>query len=248
MITSWNGLMEKLGPIEHGAGQAIFVNNLVSRIDTMRQVDGLFDEMGHWGGSLNGTALLAVSKPAIGWVLSKEILLDLAEKRGKDNAQGLGWAFGDESPQGAGDAALQKFLYMGVFPMAPFPQNDHSLLPGERADRIYMDYGPLFTAIRERKWVLLPHAISVKGEVAKANLFKVPDGYIIPVVMGGLAPNATVTVSGIAEIQAGKAIHCELLYPGDAEWKACEFTKDGNSITVAVPLQRGCAMVRLRTE
>jgi hypothetical protein len=111
-----------------------------------------------------------------------------------------------------------------------------------------MDYGPLFTAMRERKWVLLPHAISVRGEVAKANLFKVPDGYIIPVVMGGLAPNATVTISGIAEIQAGKAIHCELLYPGDAEWKACEFTKDGNSITVAVPLQRGCAMVRLRTE
>jgi hypothetical protein len=248
MITSWIGLMEKLGPIEHGAGQAIFVNNLVSRIDTMRQVDGLFDEMGHWGGSLNGTALLAVSKPAIGWVLSKEILLDLAEKRGKDSAQGLGWAFGEESPQGAGDAALQKFLYMGVFPMAPFPQNDHSLLPGDRADRIYMDYGPLFTAMRERKWVLLPHAISVKGEVAKANLFKVPEGYIIPVVMGGSAPNATVTISGIAEIQAGKAIRCELLYPGNTEWKACEFAKDSNSITVAVPLQRGCAMIRLRVE
>ena len=136
MITSWNGLMEKLGPLEHTAGQAIFVNNLVSRLDTMRQVDGLFDEMGHWGGSLNATALLGVSKPAIGWVLSKEILLDLADKRGKDNEQSLGWAFGEESPQGAADATLQKFLYLGVFPMAPFPQNDHSILPSERADRI----------------------------------------------------------------------------------------------------------------
>jgi len=137
---------------------------------------------------------------------------------------------------------------MGVFPMAPFPQNDHSLLPSEPADRIYMDYGPLFAAMRGRQWVLLPHAISVKDEVAKANLFQVPGGYIIPVVMGGSAPNATVTISGIPEIQAGKAIHCELLYPGDSEWKACEFTKGSNSMTVAVPLQRGCAMVRVRVE
>ena len=79
--------------------------------------------MGHWGGSLNATALLGVSKPAIGWVLSKEILLYLADKRGKDNEQSLGWSFGEESPQGAADATLQKFLYLGVFPMAPFPQN-----------------------------------------------------------------------------------------------------------------------------
>jgi hypothetical protein len=35
--------------------------------------------------------------------------------------------------------------------MAPFPQNDHSLLPSERADRIYMDYGPLVEAMRGRK-------------------------------------------------------------------------------------------------
>lgn len=172
----------------------------------------------------------------------------MADKRGKDNAQSLGWAFGEESPQGAADATLQKFLYLGVFPMAPFPQNDHSILPSERADRIYMDYGPLFTAMRERKWVLLPHAVRVKGEVAKANLFQVTDGYVIPVVMGGSAPSATVTISGIPELQAGKTVHCEFLYPGETEWKACEFAKESNSITVAVPLQRGCAMVRLRVE
>jgi hypothetical protein len=172
----------------------------------------------------------------------------LAAKRGKDSAQGLGWAFGDESPQGAGDAALQKFLYLGVFPMVPFPRNDHSVLPSERADRIYMDYGPLFEAIRGKKWVLLPHAITVKGEVAKANLFQVPDGYIVPVVMGGSAPTAKVTVGSIPEIQAGKAIQCELIYPGDTEWKVCEFENGHSSITVSVPLQRGCAMIRLRVE
>jgi hypothetical protein len=248
MISAWNDLLEKLDPIEHGAGQAIFVNNLVSRIDTLRHVDGLFDEMGHWGGSLNGTALLAVSKPAIGWVLSKDILLDLARQRGKDSNQGLAWAFGEDSPPGAGDAALQKFLYMGVFPMAPFPQNDHSLLPNPHADSLFMDYGPLFEAIRGRKWVLLPHAISVKEDLAKANLFQVPGGYAIPIVMGGAATNATVTISGIPEIQSGKEIHCEILYPGDTDWKAWEFTKGHDSMTVEVPLHRGCALVRLRVE
>jgi hypothetical protein len=246
MISSWNDLLEKLGPIEHGAGQAIFVNNLVSRLDTLRQVDGLFDEMGHWGGSLNATAFLGLAKPAIGWVLSKDILLDLAGKRGKESRQGLAWAFGEDSPAGEADAALQKFLYLGVFPMAPFPQNDHSLLPGAPAERIYMDYGPLFAAMQGRKWVLLPHAISVQGNLARANLFQVPGGYIAPVVHGGSAPNATVTISGIPEIQSGKAIHCELLYPGETDWKACAFNKGNNSITVTVPLQRGCAMVRLR--
>jgi hypothetical protein len=137
---------------------------------------------------------------------------------------------------------------MGVFPMAPFSQNDHSILPGERADRIYMDYGPLFTAMRERRWVLLPHAISVKGDVAKANLFQVSDGYIIPVVMGGSTSSASVTIKGIPEIQTGRELHCELLYPGDTDWKACEFAKGSDSIMLAVPLQRGCAMIRLRVE
>ncbi len=111
-----------------------------------------------------------------------------------------------------------------------------------------MDYGPLFAAMRERKWVLLPHAIRVEGEVAKANLFQVSDGYVIPVVMGGSAPSAKVTISSIAEIHEGKAIHCELLYPGDTEWKEFGFSKGSNSITVTVPLQRGCAMIKLRSE
>ncbi len=111
-----------------------------------------------------------------------------------------------------------------------------------------MDYGPLSTAMRERKWVLLPHAVRVKGEVAKANLFQVTNGYVIPVVMGGSAPSTVLTIGGITELQAGKTIHCELLHPGETEWKACEFTRGDTDITLTVPLQRGCAMVKLRIE
>jgi hypothetical protein len=36
------------------------------------------------------------------------------------------------------------------------------------------------------------------------------------------------------------------MYPGDTEWKACEFIRGDNSITVGVSLHRGCAMLRLR--
>ena len=248
MITAWNDLLEKLGPIQHNAGQVIFVNNLVARIDTLNQVDGLFDEMAHWGGSLNGTALLAVAKPAIGWVLSKDILEDLARQRGESGEPVAGWVFGKDSPREDADAFLQKFLYLGVFPMAPFPQNDHSILPSERAESIFMGYGPLFEAMRGKQWVLLPHAVSVKADVAKVNLFRVPGGYVIPVMLGGSATNANVTITGIPPIPAGTNLRCELLYPGDTDWKSCEFTQGSSSISLEVPLHRGCAMVRLEVE
>ena len=94
LVWSWNDFLEKLGPLEHGAGQVIFVNNLVSRIDILRQVDGLFSELAHWGGNLNATALLGVSKPAIAWVFGEYTLKQLAQQRGDSKT---GWVFGEES-------------------------------------------------------------------------------------------------------------------------------------------------------
>jgi hypothetical protein len=244
LIWSWKDLLEKLDPLEHGAGQVIFVNNGDdSRIDMLRHVDGLFSEFAHWGGSLNTTALLAVSKPAIGWVFGEYFLQESARQR-KQGRGDIGWVFGDKSPTAHADAFLQKFLYLGVFPMAPFPQNDHSPLPSARADKLYLDYGPLFEAMRGRKWVLLPHVISVEGQGAKANLFQIPEGYLFPVTFAGSASSALVTIRGIPEILAGKEIHCELIHPGETEWKACEFSMGNNTMTLEVPIHRGCAMVR----
>jgi hypothetical protein len=244
LIWSWKDLMDRLGPVEHGAGQVIFVNNLVSRIDILRHADGLFSELAHWGGSLNATALSAVRKPAIGWIFGEYTVKELAKQR-RAGAGDVGWVFGEERPTADADAFLQKFVYLGVFPMAPFPQNDHSPLPSARADALFLDYGPMFEAMRERKWVLLPHAISVEGGSAKANLFQVPGGYLFPVTLGGSAPSAMVTIRGIPEILAGKELHGELIHPGDAQWKACEFSRRNSTITLKVPLHRGCAMVRL---
>jgi hypothetical protein len=224
-IYSWNDMLNKLGPLEHAAGQVVFADPVVEqRIDILRQVDGLFDEYGTFGPNRNNDALLGIFKPTIGWVAQeKDIWRDL-------------------------DTFLQTYLYLGVFPMAPFPQNDHSILPSASADKIYMDYGPLFEALRGRKWVLLPHVISVEGEGVKANLFQIPSGYLFPVTFGGSAPNARVTIRGIPEILAGKGVHCELIHPGDMQWTACECNSESRTITTKVPLHRGCAVVRLHVE
>jgi len=121
-------------------------------------------------------------------------------------------------------------------------------MPNPTADRLYLDYGPMFEAMRGRKWALLPHAVSVEGGSAKVNLFKVPSGYLIPVMLGGSISSFTVTVRGIPEISAGKQIHGEFIHPGETDWQAGEFSERVNVITLKVPLQRGCALVRLLVE
>ncbi len=82
----------------------------------------------------------------------------------------------------------------GVFPMGPFPGNDHSLRPGEWVDKRYLDYGPHMTAMRGRKWMLEPHVIRVPDADARANIFDVPGGDVIPVVYAGDAGKAKVVL------------------------------------------------------
>jgi hypothetical protein len=220
LVSSWKDFVEKLGPLQHNAGQALFVDNHVKRLDILRQVDGIFEEFSDFGPSKNLTALLGVFKPTIGWV----------SEAGKFKPDA--------------DTFMQRFLYLGTFPMAPFPQNDHCILSGRDADKIYMDYGPLFEAMRGRKWVLLPRVIGIDRGDAKANLFKVPSGYVIPVTFA-TAAGATLTLRGIPEILAGKKFRCEVIHPEESEWKECPFREKGSAMTLDVPLSRGCAMVRL---
>jgi hypothetical protein len=223
LAISWKDTLDKLGPLEHNAGRVIFANPLVKRIDVLRQVDGLYDEVDSLGPSKNMTALLGIFKPTLGWVTGEE----------------------DFKPDS--DTFMQRFLYLGLFPMAPFPQNDHALLPSGSADKLYLDYGPLFESMRGRKWVLLPHVVSVKGNVAKANVFRVSAGYVLPVTLGGMTQNVDVTVSSVSEMFSSRQeIRCEVVQPGDGRWKPCKFVRSSEQMTITVPLYRGCAMVRLR--
>ena len=65
------------------------------------------------------------------------------------------------------DAYFQRCLYLGVFPTAPFPNNNHYLRPSALAHQIFLDYGSLMDALRGKKWVLTPHC--VESDVAKVK-------------------------------------------------------------------------------
>ena len=217
LVISWKNLFSRITPIMHDAGKVVYCNDHVRRIDVLRHADGIFDEFDNVGPALNLNAFLTLRRPAIGWTSSED----------------------DLKPDP--DAYFQRNLYLGVYPMAPYPGNDHSIQPGEWAEKQYFDYGPLLDLMRGKKWVLSPHAVEVTAG-AKANLFQVPGGYVVPITFGGANQEAVVTIRGVsAEITSAEAFH-----PGSAQGSPLHFARSGNEISLTVPLQRGCAMLRLR--
>ena len=75
--------------------------------------------------SLNTSALLCVRKPLMLWT---------------DGPAAL-----EPDP----DGYFQRHLYLGGYPTAPYPGNNHCLKPGNaRAEQFYLDYGPLLDAMR----------------------------------------------------------------------------------------------------
>jgi hypothetical protein len=210
--TSWNEVLDSLHRLLHPAGKVIFVNNHVKRLEEHRYVDGVFDEFGYGGASLNANAFLCVQKPLIGWVSHRDQLFP------------------------AGDAFMQRFLHLGAFPMAPFAANDHSLLPDPETEQLYLDYGPLLDALRGKRWVFDARA-EVPDGPARANLFAVPDGYVLPVTFGGAAESVPVTLRGLPDL-ARYRITCH--WPGDRP--PIPLTPRGQTLTV--PLHRGTALLR----
>lgn len=223
LTVSWEALMARLGPLLHDAGKAIFVNNHYKRLDLLQHVDGIFDEFTYGGSPLNTTALLTLRKPALGWTSSEKDL------------------------QPDPDAFFQRYLYLGVFPMAPFPGNDHALHPSEWVDAQYLRYGALLNAMRGRQWVLMPGAIEVVDGTAKANLFTVPSGWAAPIVFAGEAATVTFVVRGIPNTPG---LRCEALLPGQetAVSVTMEWHEEESGYRVTTPVAAGCAMVRFTRE
>jgi hypothetical protein len=219
LVTSWKSLMKDLGPLMHNGNKVIFVNNHDKRLDFLKNTDGIFDEFTYAGVPLNLTAFLCINKPALGWTADSSPI----KSEGADNF-------------------FQKYLYLGVYPMAPFPGNDHSIRPDEWTDRQYLDYGPLLALMKGKKWVLEPHCIEVTDKMAKANLFKVPDGYVVPVVFGKQAKLVIVKVRNVPGL---KNALCKAVYPGSEEEIALKSEENPESLTIQVPLVRGCAMVKI---
>jgi hypothetical protein len=217
LVISWRRLMDQLAPEVHAAGKALFVNNHTKRIDLLREIDGIYDEFDYFPASMNTTALLGINRPVLGWT------------KDADNLR--------PDP----DIYFQRNLYLGVYPTAPFPGNNHCILPDPWVDRQYLDYGPLLDAMRGKRWVLLPHPVSVAAGSAIANLFETPKGYVVPVMLGGADKEAVVQVKGIAANSA------EALHPASIAWKPLHVVPvRGGKLEITVPLVRGCAMLRLR--
>ncbi|MHC4156165.1 MAG: hypothetical protein ACYST6_14780, partial [Planctomycetota bacterium] len=129
------------------------------------------------------------------------------------------------------DAYFQRHLYMGAFPTAPVPGNDHCIGPDAEIEKHYLDYGPLLDTLQGRKWVLLPH-------------FEVPGGYVLAVTFGGDRSKAAVVISGLTN-NVEKRFRIEALHPGAEKPAPVSATARGDLLRLEVPLVRGCAMVKL---
>lgn len=221
LTVSWKEIMAKLGPMMHQQDKPIFGNTLLKRLDLVDHLDGIFSEHGDQGNDMNLDAFLSVHKPAIEWVTDPN-------------------RFRPDP-----DSLLQRYLYMGVFPMVPYRENDHSIRPDPWVDKYYLDYGPLFAAMDQRNWVFVPHVLEVKDDIAKADVFEVPHGYAIPIAFGGQAPNAELTLRGLANLETADY---KFINPGGEEWIHAKPSFRDNQVEIEVPLKRGCALLRIEQD
>lgn len=221
LITSWHDIISKLGPMMHNAEKVIFCNPHYRRLDLLRQIDGVYDEFGQYGFSMNLCAFLTVRKPLIGWTI------DVPEIR--DNP----------------DTYFQRHLYMGAFLTAPVPGNDHTILPDAEIEKHYLAYGPLLNAMQGRKWLLLPHVVKAMDKGVKVNLFEVPYGYVLPVTFAADRSNTTVIIRGLTKNGKNK-FRIEALHPNTKTPIKVSVEAEADTLKLNVPLIRGCAMVKLQ--
>jgi hypothetical protein len=220
LAVSWHEMLDRLGQVMHEAGKVIFANPMYPRLDLQRQVDGFYDEHGQHPFSLNTCTLLALNKPYIAWT----------------------WEVQDFDKNA--DEYLQRHLHLGAYLTAPVPGNDHTILPDPKRDQYYLDYGPLFDALRGKRWLLLPHVVRVEGDKALANIFEVPGGYVVPVTFAKEA-SVQIVLQGLPELPGQNGFRIEAIQPGESQPIALQAKKEGNLLRVEVPTKRGCAVLLL---
>jgi hypothetical protein len=220
MVNSWKAWMDQFGPLMNKANKVIYANPLYRRMDLMRHLDGFYDEFGYQPYSLNANSFMALRKPYVAWTIDLE----------------------DPDP----DSYFQRHLHMGAFVSAPYPMDNHAIMPsGSKVDRYFVDYGPLFDTLHGRRWILEPRAIEVEGEKAKANLFAIRGGYLALVTFGGDNTSAGVTLRGLSKLPGQSGFSVEVIHPGASEWSILDSGERGDALALNVPLKRGCAAVKL---
>lgn len=222
LFVSWKRFMEKLGALMHGAGKVIFVNNHVKRVDLLGEVDGIFGEAEYDGPAANLSSFCGLGKPVIGWISDEEQLLP--------------------DP----DAFLQRFLHLGIHPMVPFPSNNHSIIPrSEWAERLFLDYGPLFNALKGKRWVLLPNVVTASDSAACVNVFETNEGLLVTVTFCD-RPSISLQLSHPGRLFGESVPFFEAISPGDSGWTAVSCQSDGETLHLDIPVRRACTIVRAR--
>ncbi len=244
MFVSFQKLADQIVPELHQAGKVLFLNNCTPRIEIVGRGDGIFAE---WASDMfclphyiNYAALAGVRKPTNLWTAAGECT----------------------------DFYFQRCLYLGVFPIAPYPNNNHCLSPSAEGQNMVKNmyakgkddeyiatpaaaaspegmsiaYGPLFTAMRARKWVLAPHCVETTASGVKLNLFEVPGGYALPVTFGDKLESATVQVRNLTSLDKLKAA---AIHPGAEHPQPVRTQFKDGILELTVPLKHGCALVQL---
>lgn len=219
MAMSLHKIMKPLSDLLHAHDKVIFYNPHITRLDYAQYFDGIFDEFADTGDKINFTSLLALKKPIVGWIHSEDVI--------KQNP----------------DLIIQKFLYLGVYPMAPYPEANHSLEASAWADSVYADYGLMFQALKGKEWILKANVVSVENSHAKVNIFKTHDGIIVPVMMGGDSNEVTVNLHSINGFFPKQRYACYVVHPGSKKWTKVKFNRKSDKLTLKVPLIRGSAML-----
>ena len=239
MIFSWHEAMAALAGVMHApanatfGGKAIIINDHVNRVGMMRHVDGIYAEMGDISPPgfthVVGSALACMHKPVVSWI--------------HDDPR-----WGNFSTL---EQALQGYLYLGVYPTVPVKNNDHSIggacAPHCSYDALFQDYGPLFGALRGKRWVLAPRAAAMADTDAsglgRVNVFETRhNGGFVAVVTqvpdGQDAADVALMLPGCVTPITGTALH-----PGGGR-AAVAFTAHGLApVTATVPVVRRCAVV-----
>eukprot|EP01065_Artemidia_motanka_P042405 TRINITY_DN568_c0_g1_i6.p1 TRINITY_DN568_c0_g1~~TRINITY_DN568_c0_g1_i6.p1 ORF type:complete len:582 (+),score=175.74 TRINITY_DN568_c0_g1_i6:80-1747(+) len=229
MITSWKAAMAAFAEPWHGGGKAVIMNDHSNRLDMMRYVDGIFAEMADIDGAgmahAVGTALATTRLPAFAWNHPKAA---------------------DPSLTARLETALQSLLFLGVYPMAPVRNNDHGI-GGDCAgscpyDSLYTDFGPLFGALKGKRWLLTAHAVRLSvAEAAVANAFETAAGWAVVVAHAGNRSAVGLSVALPAGAGVGAAA---ALRPGLPN-AAVNVTMSGGRLHATVPLARGCSVLTL---